>query len=145
MLACSAVDRYSLFNASSSNGRRFDMGTPSSFQAARCRRASRTQAPRSRGRTASSASRKSAVSPGASPLVEIASVTPSRRTTPLRNAVAFAGSSTAFTNNWRPSAAAATLRFTSGVAAATTSHAPSRSAGTNRRREMATAALTMSS
>ena len=43
------------------------------------------------------------------------------------------------------SAAAATLRFTSGVAAATTSHAPSRSAGMNRRREMATAALAMSS
>ena len=32
--------------------------------------------------------------------MEIASVTPPRRTTPPRNALAFAGSSTAFTNTW---------------------------------------------
>ena len=47
----------------------------------------------------------SAVRPGASPLVEIASVTPSRRTTPLRKAVALAGSSTALTKIRRASAA----------------------------------------
>ena len=68
-------------------------------------------------------------SPGASPLVEIASVTPSRRTTPLRNAVAFAGSSTALTKIRAPRPPPATARFTSGVAAATTSQAASRSAG----------------
>ena len=74
----------------------------------------------------------SAVRPGAAPLVEIASVTPSRRITPLRNALAFAGSSTALTNTRRGSAAAATSRLASGVAAATTSHTPSRSAGSKR-------------
>ena len=72
-------------------------------------------------------------SAGASPLVEIASVTPSRRTTPLRNALALAGSSTALTNTRRVSATSATWRLTSGVAAATTSQTPSRSAGSKGR------------
>ena len=56
----------------------------------------------------------------------MASVTPSRRSTPPRYAVACGGSSTAFTNTRRSSATRATSRFTSGVAAVTTSHAPSR-------------------
>src|SRR5439155_990817 len=79
-----------------------------------------------------------AVRAGASPLVEIAIVTPSRRMTPLRNADAFAGSSTAFTKMRRASAAAATSRLTSAVAAATTSQALSKSSGTNGRRAMTT-------
>ena len=70
--------------------------------------------------------------------MEMAIVTPSRRTTPLRYAVALAGSSTAFTNSRRSSAAAATARFTSGVAAATTSHAPSRSVASKDRWRRAT-------
>ena len=57
-----------------------------------------------RGRTgshASSASRSRPASAGARPSVEIATVTPSRRTTPPRYAVACAGSSTAFTKTRR--------------------------------------------
>ena len=45
------------------------------------------------------------VRPGASPFVEMATVTPSRRTTPLRKAVALAGSSTALTKIRRAAAA----------------------------------------
>ena len=120
---------YSAFSAWSSLGLRAAIGTPSRRQIARWRRASAIHRSRSAGRTASSASRSSAVSAGASPLVDTAIVTPSRRTVPLRNALALAGSSTALTKIRRASAAAATSRLTSGVAAATTSQAPSRSVG----------------
>ena len=101
----------------------------------RARRAPATPTPPDRAAAARRAPRAAArSSAGASPLVEIASVTPSRRTTPLRNAVALAGSSTALTKMRRVSAASATWRLTSGVAAATTSQASSRSAGSNGRR-----------
>ena len=92
------------------------------------------QVSRSSGSTASSPSRNSPASAGAWPSVEIASVTPPLRTTPPRYAEALARSSTAFTNTCRDSAASATWRFTSGVAAATTNQASSRSAATNGRR-----------
>ena len=73
------------------------------------------------------------MSAGAWPSLEMASVTPSRRSTPPRYAVAFGGSSTAFTKIRLAFAARDTARFTSGVAAATTSHTSSRSVSTNGR------------
>ena len=125
----------------SSSGLRAAIGTPSRRQIARCaarfghprgrdRAAAPRRAPRAAARSAR-AHRRSSRSPR---------VTPSRRTTPLRNAVAFAGSSTAFTKTRRGSAAAATPRLTSGVAAATTSQTPSRSAGSNARAPIGTPA-----
>ena len=85
------------------------IGTPSRRHSTRCRaRIVASTAPRSRGSTASSASRRAPSAPARRRLVEIASVTPSRRTTPLRKALALAGSSTALTKTRRGSAAAAT-------------------------------------
>src|SRR5262245_16959137 len=124
---------YRALSARSSLGLRSSIGTFSRRQSSRVVRAISIQASRSPGNSASTASRTSAVRAGASPLVEIAIVTPSRRTVPLRNALAFAGSSTALTKTCRLSAAAATTAFTSGVAAATTSHTSSMSAGTKAR------------
>src|SRR5262249_26439536 len=87
-----------------------------------------------------SASRSRPASAGACPEVEIATVTPPRRTTPPAYALADWGSSTALTKIRRSSAAAATSLFTSGVAAAMTNQAPSRSEGTKGRRSSATGA-----
>ncbi len=79
------------------------------------------------GTSSSNASRSNPASAGACPAVENATVTPPRLIVPPRYAVAFAGSSTALTNTPRASAASRTARLTSGVAAAVTNHAPSRS------------------
>ena len=54
---------YSVFNASSSSGRRSSIGTPFLRHAARCRRASRTHSPMSRGSSASSACRRAPSDP----------------------------------------------------------------------------------
>src|SRR5688572_22289167 len=74
----------------------------------------------------------------------MATVTPLRRTTPPRYAVACSGSSTAFTKTRRTSAAASTCLLTSRGAAATTHHAPSRSASSNARRTTVTPVCTIS-
>src|SRR5438105_5064048 len=109
------------------------MATPSAFQCARSCWAISAHDSSSSGNRASSASRSSPASAGARPSVETATVTPPLRKTPPRYALAESVSSTALTNRARSSAARATVRFTSGGAAATTNHFPSRSAGTNSR------------
>src|SRR5581483_8174980 len=89
--------RYNLLSASSSRGLRCSIGTLLRFHSVRCSCAASSQRSTSAGSRRSIASRNNAVSAGARPSVEIAMVTPARRTTPLRYAVPCAGSSTALT------------------------------------------------
>ena len=130
-VASAPLDAYRRFSARSRSGRRSPIGTPAARCSCRSRPGRDDPASMSSGTSASSPSRRSPASAGARPSVETAIVTPPRRKTPPAYALAPLASSTALTNTCRSRAAAATWRFTSGVAAATTNQASSRSRGTN--------------
>ena len=130
------VGRRKSFSASSSNGRRASIGTPIAPPGRLATlRASSIQRPRSRGSIASSASRKQRRQPR-----RVAA-----RRDRDRHAVAAHDAAQERAGVRRivdgidkdpaRSAASATCRLTSGVAAATTSQAPSRSVGANSRRD----------
>src|SRR5262245_19905653 len=75
---------YRAISASSNCGRRWAIGIPFDFHLVRISRAELIQRSRSSGRSVSSPSRSNPASAGASPFVEIATVTPDRRITPPR-------------------------------------------------------------
>ncbi len=133
-LATGSVRRSSRISASSNCGRRASIGTPVDRHSRLSSSARANHSSRSCGSIASSPSRSRPASAGARPLVEIAivdAVAP-EHTAEVRGGVR------GIVDGVHEEAAgarlpAATARFTSGVAAATTSHCPSRSAALERR------------
>lgn len=143
LLAVAVASSCRRASAASSASRRDAIGSCSRRQSVRSSRANAVQCSTSAPTSRVNASRSTRARAGASPPVDKATVTGPRRNPLPANAVACAGSSTAFTKMPRRAPSLATCALTSGGAALTTYQQPARSAGTNGRRCTSTGRASM--